>query len=953
MDPQQRLLLEVAWEALEDAGLPADRLRRQRDRRLRRHAQPQRRLHLAAARATPEDIDAYTSTGTAHSIVANRLSYLLDLRGPSVAVDTACSSSLVAVHLAVPEPARRRVRPGAGRRRQPDADARGHRSPLSRLRMLRPTAAARPSTPRADGFVRGEGCGVVVLKRLSDAQAAGDPILAVIRGSAVNQDGRTNGLTAPNGLAQRERRAPARWPTAGSMPPAGRLRRGARHRHAARRPDRGRGAGRGARRRRPTRALPARLGQDQHRPPRGRRRHRRADQGRAGAAARRRSRRTCTSSSSTRTSTSRGTRFAHPDCADRWPSARAERVAGVSSFGFGGTNAHVVLKQAPRRRCRRRHRRRPATAAAVSAHSSAALRALAAAYAGHARPTPPPLDDIVPHRKHAGAATTSTASPWSARRPPSCGTRSPPSSPASERPEVAPGRADPETRRRLVFVFSGQGAQWPGMGRELIATRARVPRGARGVRPLLAPARRLVAARRARCAGRAQPPGAHRGRAAGAVRAAGGAGRALALLGHRARRRGRPQRRRGRRRACRRRARPRGRGPRHPPPQPDDAGDHPPGAHGRGGPLARRRRGFPRGLPGRHRARRGERPALLRARGRRSDRRGRRAAARRARHLRAPDADALRVPLAAHGPRARGTGARARGPAPRPDHHPDALDRDRPARRRSRRPLLGPQRARPGAVRRCGRGYRRLRRLSRDRAAPAAAHGARAMRRRTRRLDPGLAATRNRRPHRPAALARHPPHPRLSRDVVRPLPGRRRRAPARLSLAAKPLLARAAPQAAPATRRYLRAPRPPADLAGPPRHRVRASPGRRGDRLPRPAPDRRRARRAGRLDRRDGRQRRTGSAETRGGGPQPRPPAPADPVRRLGAHRALDPAPACRRPLVLGAAQPRRRRRPLDPARNRRDPRPGRAGGRPRRGRRRAARRLARRLLPPGARRSA
>ena len=152
--------------------------------------------------ADRRDIDAWTSTGTAHSIVANRLSYLLDLRGPSLTVDTACSSSLVAVHLACQQPPRRGVLAGGGRRREPDALARGDDLALRSGASWRPTVAARRSTPTADGFVRGEGCGVVVLKRLSDALADGDRILGVIRGSAVNQDGRTTVLTAPNGLAQ-------------------------------------------------------------------------------------------------------------------------------------------------------------------------------------------------------------------------------------------------------------------------------------------------------------------------------------------------------------------------------------------------------------------------------------------------------------------------------------------------------------------------------------------------------------------------------------------------------------------------------------------------------------------------------------------------------------------------------------------------------------------------------
>ena len=241
--------------------------------------------------ADGEALDAYASTGTARSIVANRLSYVLDLRGPSVAVDTACSSSLVAVHLACQ----------ALRNRECDLALAGGvnvlLSPLwsvalSKLGMLSPDGRCKTFDARANGFVRGEGCGVVVLKRLADAVAAGDRVWAVIRGSATNQDGRTNGLTAPSGLAQQ---AVVRQALAdGGVAPATSAYVEAHGTGTpARRSDRGRGAGRGAGRRRA--AVPARLGQDQHRPPRGGGRHRGADQGRAVAPPRGGARARCTS----------------------------------------------------------------------------------------------------------------------------------------------------------------------------------------------------------------------------------------------------------------------------------------------------------------------------------------------------------------------------------------------------------------------------------------------------------------------------------------------------------------------------------------------------------------------------------------------------------------------------------------------------------------------------------
>jgi phthiocerol/phenolphthiocerol synthesis type-I polyketide synthase B len=198
MDPQQRLLLEVAWEALEHAGIPAASLRRSQTG-VFAGACVSEYGYLASA-DLPR-VDAWSNTGGALSIIANRLSYFLDLRGPSISVDTACSSSLVAVHLACQS-----LRMG-------DSDlaiAAGVNFLLSpavfhgfdQAGALSPTGRCHAFDAAADGFVRGEGCGVVVLKRLPDALRDGDRVLAVVRGSAINQDGRSNGLMAPNPAAQ-------------------------------------------------------------------------------------------------------------------------------------------------------------------------------------------------------------------------------------------------------------------------------------------------------------------------------------------------------------------------------------------------------------------------------------------------------------------------------------------------------------------------------------------------------------------------------------------------------------------------------------------------------------------------------------------------------------------------------------------------------------------------------
>src|SRR5215469_562486 len=197
MDPQQRLLLEVAWEALEDGGQAADELGGTLTGVFVGVSTSQYWKQFSDA----AQIDAYAGTGNAYSVVANRLSYLLDLQGPSIAIDTACSSSLVAVHYACQSLKAGEcdvaLAGGVNVILAPELSI-----TLSQARMLAPDGVCKVFDDRADGFVRGEGCGVVVLKRLSDALAARDPIRAVIRGSAVNQDGRSNGLTAPNGRAQ-------------------------------------------------------------------------------------------------------------------------------------------------------------------------------------------------------------------------------------------------------------------------------------------------------------------------------------------------------------------------------------------------------------------------------------------------------------------------------------------------------------------------------------------------------------------------------------------------------------------------------------------------------------------------------------------------------------------------------------------------------------------------------
>jgi acyl transferase domain-containing protein len=200
MDPQQRMLLEVAWEALEHAGQPPDTLGDQ-PTGVYVGLGSTDYLNTEIKFGRQADIDPYLATGGVASVAAGRLSYVLGLKGPSLTVDTACSSSLVAVHLAVQSlrlgECRVALAAGVNLLLLPELSIN-----CSRARMLAPDGRCKTFDTRADGYVRSEGCAVVVLKRLSDALADGDRVATVIRGSAVNQDGRSSGLTVPNGPAQ-------------------------------------------------------------------------------------------------------------------------------------------------------------------------------------------------------------------------------------------------------------------------------------------------------------------------------------------------------------------------------------------------------------------------------------------------------------------------------------------------------------------------------------------------------------------------------------------------------------------------------------------------------------------------------------------------------------------------------------------------------------------------------
>ncbi|HEY7509790.1 MAG TPA: type I polyketide synthase, partial [Vicinamibacteria bacterium] len=465
MDPQQRLLLEVAWEALEDAGQPADRLARSASGVF---------VGMTAGdyaqvldRAGREAIEAYWITGNSPNFAAGRLSYLLGLQGPSLVVDTACSSSLVAVHLACQSlrtaESRLALAAGVNLTLVPDGTV-----ALSKARMLAPGGRCRTFDAAADGYVRGEGCGVVVLKRLSDALADGDRIHALIRATAVNQDGRSSGLTVPNGLAQEAvlRQALA----AAGVEPA---EVGYVEAH---------GSGTALGDPIELRALGAVLG-----PGRAQGHpllvgsvktnigHLEAAAGIAGLI-------------KTVLAVRHGEVPPHlhfttanphvpwaelpiavPTAARAWT---GRRVAGVSSFGASGTNAHVIVEAPPAPAAAPPGAfppERPLHLLTVSARTETALAALAGRYAERlAAADAPALADAAftanagrSHLAHRAAVVAATPDDARAQlRALSAG---------ESGPAVLRGRAGAE-RPRVAFLFTGQGSQYTGMGQELYAS---------------------------------------------------------------------------------------------------------------------------------------------------------------------------------------------------------------------------------------------------------------------------------------------------------------------------------------------------------------------------------------------------------------------------------------------------------------------------------------------------
>lgn len=476
MDPQQRLLLEVAWETLEDAGQTTEQLAGSLTGvfvGLHSHSNDYYLLQADEHRA----LDLYSGTGTSHSVVSGRLSYLFDLRGPSLAVDTACSSSLVAVHLAAQS-----LRAG-----ECDAAlAAGVNAIIdptftmvaSRMRMMSASGRCRPFDASGDGFVRSEGCGAVLLKRLSDAQRDGDRILAVIRGSAVNQDGRSNGLTAPNSLSQ-EAVITAALANAGVDPGAV----GYIEAH---------GTGTPLGDPIEVEALTAVFGRDD--PSRtpcvlgSAKANIGHCEGAAGVAGLIKTVLTLRAGEipplvhfdqlNPHISLD-GTPFVIPAESRPWTEASQPRCAGVSSFGWSGTNAHLIVTEPPATATAApagsestsspSATRRPLLLP-ISARSEGARRDLADAYrrllagasVGHAAELCAGAALRRSHHDHRLAVTGRDASALVEQLDAFLN--------GDDLRGLAVGRRDENRTDLLVFVCPGQGSQWPGMARGLMAS---------------------------------------------------------------------------------------------------------------------------------------------------------------------------------------------------------------------------------------------------------------------------------------------------------------------------------------------------------------------------------------------------------------------------------------------------------------------------------------------------
>ncbi|MFI7246473.1 SDR family NAD(P)-dependent oxidoreductase [Streptomyces qinglanensis] len=465
LDPQHRLLLEVAWEALEHAGLPHGQLAESATGVFTGLSYND---YMDGLAGHPQELEGSILTN-GHCVAAGRISYLLGLRGPCVALDTACSSSLVATHLACQSLQQGEcdlaLAGGVTLMLQPRIS-----QSFSRMGMLSPTGRCHTFDAAADGFVRSEGCGIVVLKRLSDAERDNDRVLAVIRGSAINQDGRTDGLAAPSADAQRDLLHTALARAAVDPGDVGLV-----ETHGTGTPVGdpveftslaevyGPGKGRCA-----LGSVKTNLG---HLEPAA------GVTGLIKAVLCLRHAQVPPNLHFDRWNPAidaAETRLFVPTELTRWPLDTPTRLAAVSSFGFSGTNAHVILQQAPPGRRRDPMARsgtddtRPA-AVLVPAGSrnvlpTAALR-LADWLDGDGATVP--LQDVchtLAMRRNAGRGRLGVVGRTrtdvtQALRAFAAG---------QAHPFVVSGEVGASVSRRPVWVFSGQGSQWQGMGSTLL-----------------------------------------------------------------------------------------------------------------------------------------------------------------------------------------------------------------------------------------------------------------------------------------------------------------------------------------------------------------------------------------------------------------------------------------------------------------------------------------------------
>jgi phthiocerol/phenolphthiocerol synthesis type-I polyketide synthase C len=466
MDPQQRLFIEVAWEALEDAGIPPHTIRGTQTSVFVGVTAYDYMLTLSGT-MRPEELDAYVLTGNSANFAAGRTAYLLGARGPAVVLDTACSSSLVAIHLACQ----------SLRWRESDTALVGGTNLLlspgtsiacSRWGMLSPEGQCKTFDAGADGYVRSEGAGVVVLKRLADAQRDGNRILAVVRGSAVNQDGASSGVTVPNGPAQQALLRQAL--TSAKLTPAD--------------IDYIEAHGTGTPLGDPIEldslskvfddregraplvlgALKTNLG------------HLEAAAGIAGfmktvlSVGHGRIPRNLNFSELTPHASAGVSRLRIATEDMEWPATEQPRRAGVSSFGVSGTNAHVLIEQAPDSVSAPQRGPDPAVSTLVVSGKSAQRVAATASVLADWIDGPGaavPLADVAHTLNHHRARQPKFATVAALDREQAvAGLR------ALGLGEPAPGVVGcPEGSigPGTVFVYSGRGSQWAGMGRQLLA----------------------------------------------------------------------------------------------------------------------------------------------------------------------------------------------------------------------------------------------------------------------------------------------------------------------------------------------------------------------------------------------------------------------------------------------------------------------------------------------------